>query len=162
MQNSKTNCLLHWEEYVRIDGSLGELKHGDHFDPDTNLSRQLYRSNFLSTSAVICRRDLIEKVGCFDVNLPNGQDYELWLRMSPFMTLSIIKEVLGSYIEEPKSITARPYYVRLPAEFRIAWKHRDKGDVTLLIYKLIRMIVNKQWFGTIVNILMNRKGHSTL
>ena len=41
--------------------------------------------------------DLILDAGGFDPNLPNGQDYELWLRMSPRMRLQILPEILGSY-----------------------------------------------------------------
>ena len=120
LQNPEVNCFIHWEDFFRINGTVDQLKHGDRFDPEADLSRQLYRGNFLSTSAVVCRKGLVEKAGFFDVSLPNGQDYELWLSMSPWMKLQVLPEILGCYNEEPKSITARPYYKRLPAELKIA------------------------------------------
>jgi glycosyltransferase involved in cell wall biosynthesis len=143
-EDSGLNCVLHWEEYLRLDGFIQQLKHGEDIDFVGDISSQLYQKNFLSTSAIVCRKSLIDQVGFFDISLPNGQDYELWLRMSPWLKLQIIPELLGVYIEEPKSITARPYYKRLPSELKIAWKHRDKTSNILLIIKLVRLFVNKQ------------------
>ena len=31
-KDSGLNCLLHWEEYYRLDGSIRQLKHGEHID----------------------------------------------------------------------------------------------------------------------------------
>ena len=53
-----------------------------------------------------------EKNGYFDINMKNGQDYEMWLKMSNDVNLHIIKEFLGNYIEEKKSITLRPFRKR--------------------------------------------------
>ena len=74
--------------------------------------------------------------------------------MSPWLKLQIIPEILGIYIEEPKSITARPYYKRLPAELKIAWRHRDKSNNLLFIIKLIRLFINKQWAQMILQFVM--------
>ena len=80
------NCILHWEEYVRADGSVTTLEHGKNYEQNISISKQIYLNNFLSTSAVVCRRSLILEVGCFDVTLPNGKDYDLWLKMSSMLT----------------------------------------------------------------------------
>jgi glycosyltransferase involved in cell wall biosynthesis len=34
------------------------------------------------TSAVVARKELIMRVGLFDVNFPNSQDFDLWLRLA--------------------------------------------------------------------------------
>jgi O-antigen biosynthesis protein len=148
LQNERANLFIHWEEHHFADGQKRLLEHGKQYNTNKNLPTQLYRSNFLSTSAIVCRRNLIENVGGFDASLPNGQDYDLWLRMSPFMHLHIIPEILGSYIDEPKSITARPYNRRISAKLRIAWRHRDKGGTILFIYKLLRILISRQWFSS--------------
>ena len=159
--SSEVNCILHWEEYVRTDGRVTTLKHGKNYHRDISLSNQLYRYNFLSTSAVVCRRSLLQKTGGFDETLPNGQDYELWLRMSPLMQLVILPEILGCYREEQDSITARPYYKRIQAEFRIAWRHRDKGNISVLLWKLLRISFSKQWYYTFRNLFNAQKQHSS-
>lgn len=157
----QANCLLHWEEYCRSNGKLRRLKHGQNYDPSQDISFQLYDENFISTSAFVCHRDLILAAGGFDHSLPNGQDYELWLRMSTGMRLQILPEILGSYIEESQSITARPYYLRVLAELRIAWRHRDKGGTILLTWKLLRILFSRQWVYTLLNLLQRREGHSS-
>ena len=147
------NCILHWEEYVRADGSVTNLEHGKKFQQNLPIPKQLYRNNFLSTSAVVCRRSLLLEVGCFDVTLPNGQDYDLWLKMSPMVKIKIIPEILGSYLEVATSITARPYYKRFPSNLRIAWRHRDKGNSWMLSWKFLRILISRQWFYTLSNLL---------
>ena len=112
-EKPNSNCFFHWEEYIKINGKRSSLKHGfNYYNPDLPLLSQLYRENFLSTSTIVCKKQLIENSGGFDTTLPNAQDYDLWLRMSTQMNLTIIPKILGEYIEQSDSITARPYYMR--------------------------------------------------
>lgn len=159
-KNTETNCILHWESYIRQNGQSVILKHGSNYISTQNISNQLYTRNFFSTSAIVCRKDIIAKCGYFDETLPNGQDYELWLRMSPLIRLTVIPHVLGSYFEEESSITARPYYKRCISNLRIVWQHKDKGSTGLLILKIYRILISKQWYYTFVNLLMGRYRHS--
>ena len=156
----EVNCLLHWEEYIRADGSVTILEHGKNYDENLQIPKQLYRNNFLSTSAVVCNRSLLKEVGGFDASLPNGQDYDLWLKMSPMMKIIIIPDILGNYIEEATSITARPYYKRIRAEILILWRHREKGTMLLFLRKLIRILLSKQWFYTFRNLIFQKEQHS--
>ena len=159
-KSPEVNCILHWEKYVRADGSLTTLEHGKNYEQNFSISKQLYRNNFLSTSAVVCRRSLLLEAGCFDVTLPNGQDYDLWLKMSPMMKIKIISEILGNYLEEADSITARPYYKRFISNLRIVWRHRDKGNICVMLWKIMRVLISKQWFYTLRNLLQNKATHS--
>jgi glycosyltransferase involved in cell wall biosynthesis len=158
--DQEINLLLHWEEYIHADGNVSTLEHGKNYDENFSTSKQLYRNNFMSTSAVVCRLSLLQKYGGFDATLPNGQDYDLWLQMSPMMKIRIIPEILGSYLEETTSITARPYYKRFQSDLRIAWRHMDKGSGLLLFWKLMRVLISKQWFYTFRNLLQSKIGHS--
>ena len=154
------NCILHWEEYIRTDGRLTTLEHGKNFDQNISVTKQLYLNNFLSTSAVTCRRSLILEVGCFDVTLPNGQDYDLWLKMSSRMKIKIIPEILGCYMEEAESISARPYYKRYLSNLRIVWRHRGKGNSWVLLCKILRILISKQWFFTLRNLFQRKSSHN--
>ena len=156
----EVNCLLHWEEYIRADGSVTILEHGINYDENLLIPKQLYRNNFLSTSAVVCNRSLLKEVGGFDASLPNGQDYDLWLKMSPMMKIIIIPDILGNYIEEATSITARAYHKRIRAEILILWRHREKGTMLLFLRKLIRILLSKQWFYTFRNLIFQKEQHS--
>jgi teichuronic acid biosynthesis glycosyltransferase TuaG len=156
-----TNCFLHWEEYNRIDKGRSLMRHGDnYFQPNTPLLEQLYRRNFMSTSAIVCKNSLIKNVGGFDVTLPNAQDYDLWLKMATQMRLTIIPLVLGEYVEEPNSITSRPYHKRIWAEIRIAFRYKNQVSVILFINKMLKIILSIQWFYTLYNLLTGNQKHS--
>ena len=159
-QYPEVNCILHWEEYLRADGSLTTLQHGEKFKQTLPISKQLYQNNFLSTSAVVCRLSLLLEVECFDVTLPNSQDYDLWLKMSPIMKIKIIPEIQGTYLEKSTSISARPYYKRVFSNLRIALRHRDKGNFWLLLWKIVRILISKQWFYTLNNLIQRKPRHN--
>lgn len=154
----EANFITHWENYVRLDGSVSPLIHGD-YDPNTPPPREIYRICKLSTSAITCRRDIIEQVGGFDPTLPVSQDYELWLRLSPFINMHVIKEVLGQYREVPGSITAKPYWKRYPPLIRILWRHRAKGGFGLFFYRAARATLSRQWLASLVKFFQKREGH---
>ena len=62
------------------------------------LLSQLYIKNMFSTSAVICKKDLLIDYGLFDEELLSSQDYELWLRLSTNINLKFIREFYGCYV----------------------------------------------------------------
>jgi|TARA_B100001971_G_C18217532_1_gene554894 glycosyltransferase involved in cell wall biosynthesis len=160
-ENCSSNCFLHWEEYVKINGDRQPLKHGlNYYDPDLSLLIQLYQKNFLSTSAVVCKKKLVQNAGGFDTTLPNAQDLELWLKMSSHMNLTVLPEILGEYIEELGSISARPYYNRFWTEIRIALRYRKKVSLNLFLYRITKIILSKQWFYTFFNMFNSVKKHN--
>ena len=144
IKNPNINIFLHWEKFIRLNNDIIDLKHGINYN-NKNLEIELFKANFLSTSAVVCKKDLIIKADFFDENLQNGQDYDLWLKMSPYMNLIIIKEFLGDYIEEKNSITLRPYYKRFYNEIIIAIRHRRKVNLLLFIKKIFQIILSRRW-----------------
>jgi hypothetical protein len=161
VEKPNSNCFFHWEEYIKINGKRSSLKHGfNYYNPDLPLLSQLYRENFLSTSTIVCKKQLIENSGGFDTTLPNAQDYDLWLRMSTQMNLTIIPKILGEYIEQSDSITARPYYMRFWSEMRIAIRYRKKVNLNYFLYKITKIMLSKQWFYTLFNLLIREKKHS--
>lgn len=158
--NPESNIVLHWERYERLSGKIQTLEHGKTYQNNVPLKRQLYRSNFFSTSAITCQRELLIRHRCFDATLPNAQDYDLWLRMSDNLRLSIIREVLGSYVEQQESITSRPYYRRYISLCRVASRHWRKGGSFQLAFKILRLTFSEQWLVTTVNFLLKVKRHS--
>lgn len=125
-QHPKVNILCHAEEHSRLDASSIRVDYGALHDPSKPLVRQLYRSNLFSTSAVVCRKSLLLDHGMFDETLMSGQDYELWLRLSPYMKPVWISEVLGRYVERRGNITSGPLLRRLRRALRILAMHKDK------------------------------------
>lgn len=64
------------------------LKQGGRF-----FTRALERC-LISPSSVMISRDLIDRVGWFDEDLPAGEDYDLWLRITAFHEVDFVPEKL--------------------------------------------------------------------
>ena len=73
----------------------------------------MYNYNLFSTSAVVCLKNDLLKVGGFDENLSSAQDYDLWLKMSDFINPFFIKKTLGVYTVRDGNISSRNYFKRL-------------------------------------------------
>jgi glycosyltransferase involved in cell wall biosynthesis len=153
------NFIQHWESYKKLGGGTQVLMNGSTYNSKASLAKQLYKTNFFSTSATVCKKELIHNVGNFDVTLPNSQDYDLWLKMSSSIRLGVIPEVLGNYIEIQTSISARPYYRKIFSNFRIALRHRDKGGYLLMLWKIVRLFLSKAWYHTVINLISGSRRH---
>ena len=143
----EVNVVLHWEEKRHLDGRNSLLRHGEDYHEGLSISRLLYKKNIFSTSAVVCRRDILQSVGGFDPTLPNAQDYDLWLKASELMNLTVIPEVLGFCFEEATSITSRPYSRRYASRMKVAWRHRSKGAAFDWLIKLGKITFSRQWLA---------------
>lgn len=143
LSNPDANFILHWEKLIGQE-LLHILRHGQEFKKDKNLCKQLFKNNFISTSASTCKKSLLIN-NQFDEKLKVSQDYELWLRLSPYMNISIIRKVLGNYYVREGSITSKPYIIRLFYLLKILFRHRDKSNVIYLIVRLVRAFITTQW-----------------
>jgi glycosyltransferase involved in cell wall biosynthesis len=135
----EVNLVCHGEERVLLDGSRRPLDYGAWYDPHRPLPPQLYSRNFLSTSAVTCRRQLLEDTGLFDEALMSSQDYELWLRMSSKMRPVFIREILGTYHDRADSISSGRPWRRWLNLLRVSLRHRDKVGWLATARRLARL-----------------------
>lgn len=72
----------------RVNPGTKHLKReGDIFDESLKLC-------MISPSSVVFSREIIDKYGLFDEELPACEDYDLWLRITPFEYVGLIKEKL--------------------------------------------------------------------
>ena len=61
----------------------------------------LFKGNCISTSAVVLRRDCLERVGAFNecMNFNTAEDYDLWLRIAKVgYRIGFLEENLGEYL----------------------------------------------------------------
>lgn len=61
-----------------------------------DIRRRLYRGNLVagSGSAVLIKRQCLERSGGFDERLPSSEDWELWLRLAQHFAFDYVDEVL--------------------------------------------------------------------
>ena len=150
--NNQVNVFLNWEKYHMKNGKVISLKNGSTFINSINLTKQLYTENFFSTSAVIIHKSLYSKFGGFDESLPNAQDYDYWLKLSPDIKLCIIKEYLGIYFETFGNITRRPYRKKIRSLIRIAYRYKNQINLISFIKKIFQILFSKNWIKDLIKL----------
>jgi glycosyltransferase involved in cell wall biosynthesis len=153
----KYNLFVHDEKYIRKNRNDSIIVNGVTKEP---LESSLYNKNSLSTSAIILKKDLIDQYGGFDEKLMSSQDYELWLRLSPYIKIFKINEILGEYRETLNSITSKFYLYRMFDQLVIAYRYRRYVSLLEFYTKIIKIIFSKQWIYGIRNIVLRRKSHN--
>jgi glycosyltransferase involved in cell wall biosynthesis len=71
-------------------------------NPEMN---NIYKSNFISTSSILLRRECFEKCGLFDESMPTSSDYDMWIRISKKFSFRIIKNALVNYYIHENRLT---------------------------------------------------------
>ena len=156
-KNHLYNVFTHDEIYKRQFAKDKIISNGD---IKGNISESLYKKNYFSTSAMIINKKLIEDAGYFDEKLMSSQDYDLWLKMSKKMKIFKIKKVLGEYIENPLGITSKNYSKRVKDQITIAIKYRHYVKYHFFIYKIIKILISKQWLHSFINAFLKRRKHN--
>jgi glycosyltransferase involved in cell wall biosynthesis len=101
--------------------------------PDPYVGRpiaELLEVNFILTSAVVVRRDLLDAVGGFDANLSHAEDIDLWIRLAKRSPLTIGTRPLVHYRHQASGLT-RQIERRLMGD--IALFQRLAGDPELSV-----------------------------
>lgn len=133
------NFFCHNEQRIDKAGRTSLLDYGRRYDPQSPLSPQVYLANMFSTSAVVCRRELLVSHGGFDETLMSAQDYELWLRISGDLEPVFIEQVLGKYVERDGNITSGKLINRMRNELFIAWMHRKMVSLPRMMVRVLRI-----------------------
>jgi glycosyltransferase involved in cell wall biosynthesis len=140
-----------YSDYQRMDGDGRPISRGEIALHRGWVSGALLIENFVSASSAVVRRECFERHGGFDVALRTGEDYEMWLRLSPHYRFDFIAEPAIQYRiwggQMSKDFRARyevgmrtmeNFLARNPAvvdcaTVRRAWAHTytGRGNVTL-------------------------------
>lgn len=70
-----------------------------------NIHKELYKGSFITTSAILVKKECFKKSGMFDENLPRFQDWDLVLRLSSHYEFKFIGEPLLLSYYTPNSIS---------------------------------------------------------
>jgi glycosyltransferase involved in cell wall biosynthesis len=94
-----TNVLVAHDGWIVSDGQETLNACARHFRQAADPFVQLYRKGYIDTCSVVARRDAVEAAGGFDENLPNAQDFDLWLAMvrEPRTPFTVFDEALVRY-----------------------------------------------------------------
>jgi glycosyltransferase involved in cell wall biosynthesis len=96
--------------------------------PQAEFARGLLYENFISTSGLVVRKELLDAIGGFDESLVSSEDRDLWFRAAHHGGALYSSEVGSSYRLIPSSLSQGP--VTRNARCRIAVLQREKARWT--------------------------------
>ncbi|OQX87431.1 MAG: hypothetical protein B6D55_03535 [Candidatus Omnitrophica bacterium 4484_70.2] len=102
--------IFHSEEiWYRNFRLLPQKKH--HQKPEGNVFNRALKLCCISISTCCIKKDVFEKIGLFDENLPVCEDYDFWLRVSVNYPVKLIPKILtikqgGHYDQQSKRYPA--------------------------------------------------------
>lgn len=139
--NSKLNFICHNEIFIDLYGNKEKLDYCSKYSNDKPLLKQLYCRNLFSTSAVICKKSLFDKIGGFDEKLMSSQDYDLWLKLSNDINLFFSDKYLGNYIQRKGNISSGNWVSRLRNEIVIANRYSHLVKKNIFLRRILFMIL---------------------
>lgn len=145
IRNKEINFICHSEISRPLNGRPKRLDYHLKYDPLKPLPKQLFHANLFSTSAVVCKRDLLLGGDGFDEKLMSAQDYELWLRLSPTIDVFFLNECLGEYIHRSDNISSGNLKKRLKNELKIAYKHQRLVNKSRFMFRIVRIFISFSW-----------------
>ena len=108
-----------------IVGAKGDiLRKTKIYDDQNKLLKKLLESNFIgSTSFPLLRREMLLKLGGFDIDQVSCQEYELWIRIAESNRIVGIDESLGRYYLSDDSTFKKSYKKYIAGDEHIIYKH---------------------------------------
>jgi glycosyltransferase involved in cell wall biosynthesis len=83
--------------------SSNKIVYTDH----ESISRQLIIGNCFHHGSVMIRKDCLNQVGMYEVDLEPSEDYDLWLRLSEVTRMANMEEGLYYYREHTNSVSSK-------------------------------------------------------
>jgi GT2 family glycosyltransferase len=87
---------------VRLDGSFREKNRSG---KSGWILKDLFKKNFIRTSSAIIKRECLEKVGLFDEEFKECEEYDLWLRIAAHYPIGFINKSLAVYVDNAEGVS---------------------------------------------------------
>ncbi len=120
------------EDFTQFQALLTEpVSPGWYYVPQATLARALLNENFIGTSGVVLRKEILRETGPFDESTIYSEDLDLWFRLAHFGGAMFWNQVGHSYRDRPKSLTYGPPArnardrITVLARERQRWRDRD-------------------------------------
>ncbi len=127
----EVNFVYHNQERCTPDGQVGLFDHQAKYHPNIPLIDQLFKMNIFATSAITCKKEILIQGGLFNSKYVCSEDYDLWIRMSPYIKLYAMKEVLGCYITRKENLTCTNLERTMINDILIKTAHKDMVSTSL-------------------------------
>lgn len=107
--------VLHCRPEIQLIGTETFAHPGEHGPkiladaPVEEVSRdRLLVRNYFTTSSIVIRREVVQRVGEFDTTVSHTEDYEYWQRVAQLGVVANLKSPLTGYRQVIGSISRRP------------------------------------------------------
>ena len=145
-KNQKINCIIHNEIYINRNKKKIYYDYTNMFSNNKSIFEQLFYQNFLSPTSTCIKKSLVEKHKMFDASLPNGQDYDLWLKIGNELKILKLDLYLAYYHERQDNISSRPYLLRIKNILKIVNRYKKQVSKSIYFCKIIKLFISKEWF----------------
>lgn len=111
LENNPNAGLVCSNTFVSDEGHVNAEKRKPLLDIGQGVSGRVFdallKNNFIATSTVVIRREILETVGRFDesTNLHYSEDYDLWLRVAEQTEIAYLDEPLVIYARHVASLS---------------------------------------------------------
>lgn len=95
---------------IRLDGSYRERNR-----PGKSgwVLADLFKANFIRTSTAMVKKQCFERIGLFDEDLKECEEYDLWLRIAAHYPMGFINKSLAVYVDNPDGVSTDSLVGRL-------------------------------------------------
>ncbi|MHB8068474.1 MAG: glycosyltransferase family 2 protein [Desulfobaccales bacterium] len=138
----EVNFIYHNQERCTPGGQVRLFDHQSKYQPNIPLIDQLFKMNIFATSAITCKKELLVKGGLFNRKYVCSEDYDLWMRMAPYIKLHAMKEVLGCYITRKENLTCTNLERTMINDILIKTAHRDMVSFSLYFCGVLVAVVH--------------------
>lgn len=115
--------------YYTLDGGERRLQFDGTLPPSGHVFVQLFRYNFIHTSSVLARRELVDRSEGFHAHVHSAEDYWLWLHLASHAEVAFVVEPVSVYRIRPGSLSRRALTAKLPDLMRIVTQAAGRFDV---------------------------------
>jgi glycosyltransferase involved in cell wall biosynthesis len=105
--NPEVGLLGSVPQYIDSSGILKLSCNQVVFTDHENIHRQLLTGNCFHHGSVMIRKECIDQVGVYNVDLEPSEDYDLWLRLSEVTRMANLEEGLYYYREHSNSVSSK-------------------------------------------------------
>ena len=137
------DCLYRSEEFQKI--IRNKTKDNGYRFYSTEIVDHLLKHNFIPTSSVIVKKEIIRAVGGFDENLKNSDDHDMWLKILQRNDCACIDVVLHQYRVRDGNISSRNIERLLDGRSSVLERYVDLARSENTKYLIRRKIASYQY-----------------
>ena len=111
IKKDKNIGLVYSKGYTIIEETKEKRKYvtSKNFHTEVSLFDELYGDYIGTTSQVLIKKEVFDKVGMFDINQPARQDYEMWIRIcKKYKCVGVEEYLFNHYIHDGEQISKNP------------------------------------------------------